>query len=148
MRQHERGDSLIEVVVAVAIVAIALGAVMAATISATHRFGPDPQMAALQRQAGREMRLATDIMKYQGSSIAPATVATTVPLTGASPIPAHLSISVSPAPQSGFAITITATSDRDPSETATVQSTIPQPVPLPLSTVRSGVLVPAPIGAQ
>ena len=42
VRHVERGDSLVEVVVAVAIVAMAAGTLGAATIAAVHRFGPDP----------------------------------------------------------------------------------------------------------
>ncbi|HEV7179794.1 MAG TPA: hypothetical protein VGN11_07980 [Candidatus Baltobacteraceae bacterium] len=148
MKCNERGDSLIEAVVAVALIGIALAAAFSASIAAAHRFGADAGREALQKYVGREMRLAVDVLKYQGGAITPRTIATTVPLAGASPLAAHVSIAVSPLPGSGFTITLSATSDDDATKSATLQAIVAQPAPLPSSTVESGLRAPAPIGGQ
>ncbi len=132
--RSERGESLIEVVIAVAIVAIGSAALLAGTMAAAHRFGPDPQRAALQNVVQREMRIAVDVLKYQGAAIAPATVATTVPMPGTSPAPAHLSIATTPV-GAGIAITISASLDNGAGKSATLTTTVPQPAPLPSSTI-------------
>lgn len=131
----ERGDSIIEVVVAVAIAAIACAALIAGTVAAAHRFGPDAATCALQAAVQREMRIAVDVMKYQGGSIAPATIATSVPLPGGSPAAAHLSIATSTLANGANVITLQATLDADPSKTATLTTTLPPPAPLPSSTI-------------
>src|SRR5271170_7819567 len=53
--RSERGESMVEVVVAVAIFGVASAALLAGTIAAAHRFGPDPAAAALRRALQREM---------------------------------------------------------------------------------------------
>lgn len=148
MRDAQRGDSLIEVVVAVAIVAIALGSLVSGTLAAAHHFGPDAVSEALRRHVDDEMRVAADLLKYQGASLSPATVATTIPLVGASPLPVHVSLAVSPIPQGGTAIAITMQSDVDQSKSVTVEAEIARPVPLPSSSVLPGISVPAPASAQ
>ena len=147
MKPDERGETLLEVVVAVGIASIALGAIVSGTIAVAHKFGPDPVHQALEQQAKREMRVAIDVLKYQGSSIQDTVVATTIPQSSASPLPAHLSIAVTQTAQNANQITVTAQSDADPSEQATLNATV-VPAPLPQSTVQSGLLVPAPLGAQ
>ncbi len=133
--RDERGESLIEIVVAVAIVAIATSALLAGTIAAAHRFGRDPSKTVLYNALHREMRVAIDVMKYQGSAIAPTTIATTIPMPGASPAPAHLSIATHVLAGGSIAITIDASLDAIASETASLTTNVPAPVPLPSSTI-------------
>ena len=148
MKESERGDSLIEVVVAVAIVAIASAAILSGTIAAARRFGPDPVREALQQYVQREMRVAVDLLKYEGASMPPASVATSIPLPGGSSLEAHVSVNVSALPQGGTAIAITAQSDADSSKSVTMQTIVAHPAPLPSSTVQTNLTVAAPIGAE
>lgn len=148
MKESERGDSLIEVVVAVAIVAIASAAILSGTMAAVRRFGPDPVREALQQHVQREMRVAIDLLKYEGASMPPASVATSIPLPGGSPLDAHVSVNVSSLPQGGTAIVITAQSDADSSKSVTMQTIVAHPAPLPSSTVQTNLTVAAPVGAQ
>jgi prepilin-type N-terminal cleavage/methylation domain-containing protein len=131
VRSGERGDSLLEVVVAVAIFAIAAGALAAATIAAAHRFGPDPIASALEATVTREMRVAVDVMKYQGGSLTPTTIATTIPMPSGSPLPAQLSLAATTAPDGAVTIVLTATSTDDSSKSVTMSQTIAAPAPLP-----------------
>lgn len=148
MSDSQRGDSLIEVVVAVAIVAIASAALLSGTLGAARHFGPDAVSEALQRYVQREMRIAVDLLKYQGASLSPATVATTIPLPGASPVAVQVTLAVSPMPQGRTAVAITAQSATDQTKTFSMQTIIAHPAPLPSSTVESGLSVPAPAAAQ
>jgi hypothetical protein len=132
--RSERGDSLVEVVIAVAIVAVGTAALLAGAIEAAHRFGPDPVQTILREAVQREMRVAVDVLKYQGSAIAPATVATTIPMPGATPAAAHVSIVTAQA-GTGIAITIQASLDGSAAENASLTTTVPQPAPLPSSTI-------------
>lgn len=131
MRHIERGDSLLEVVVAVAIIAVAAGALGAATIAAVHRFGPDPLQSALEATVTREMRIAVDVLKYQGASLPPTTVATAIPLPSGSPLPAHLSLSTTTATNGSVTIVLSASDDNDTTKNATLSQTIAAPAPLP-----------------
>ncbi len=131
VRQTERGDSLVEVVVAVAIIAIAVGALGAASIAAFHRFGPDPLQSALEATVTREMRIAVDVMKYQGASLPTTTVATAIPLPSGSPLSAHLSLSTTTASNGSVTIVLSATDDSDGTKSAIVSQTIAAPAPLP-----------------
>ena len=131
MRHIERGDSLLEVVVAVAIIAVAAGALGAATIAAVHHFGPDPLQSALEATVTREMRIAVDLVKYQGASLPAATVATTIPLPSGSPLPAHLSLATTNAANGSVTIVLSATDDNDATKAATLSQTLAAPAPLP-----------------
>ena len=137
MRSLERGDSLVEVVIAVAIIAIAVGALGAALIAAEHRFGPDPIESALEATVAREMRVAVDVMKYQGATLPSTSVATTIPLPSGSPLSAHLSASSTTAADGSVTIVLQASDDNDASKSATLRQTIAAPAPLP------GARVPA-----
>lgn len=136
----ERGQSLIEVVVAVAIVAIVLGCVLTASVSAAHRLAPDPGKAALDRAAARELRVAVDLLKYQGASIPPATLATTLPMPTGSPMPVTLSVSTQTAASGSITVTIEASAAAG---TSTSSATIAARAPLPNSSV-AGPSVNAP----
>ncbi len=139
MRVHssERGDSLIEVIVAVAIVAVVAGTIGASAIAAAHRFGPDPIQTALESSVASEMRIAVDVMKYQGAGIAPASVSTAIPLPSASPLQARLTLSSTTAHDGSVTLVLTATSEADSTKSATLTETIAAPAPLP------GARVPA-----
>lgn len=147
MNSSERGDTLVETVVAVAITAVAFGALTVGIVGAVRHFGPDPVEAALQAETRRQMRIAVDLAKYQGTTFAPTAIATAIPIPGASPFPAHVSLSVSPT-GGGFAIAIRAVSDADSAKSATLSTVVPAPAPLPSSIVTAGGLAPAPAGAQ
>jgi hypothetical protein len=127
----ERGDSLIEVVVSVAIAAIAVGAFAAGTIAAFHRFGADPVQSALEATVTREMRIAVDLLKYQGASVPPASVATTIPMPSGSPLSVQLTLGTSSDADGSVTVTITATSTNDTAKTASATQTIAAPAPLP-----------------
>ena len=137
VRSGERGESLVEVVVAVAIVAIATGALGAAAIAAVHRFGPDPVQSALEASVTREMRVAVDVMKYQGARLPTASVATTVPLPSGSPIPVSYVLSGQTNADSSVTIVLSVTDSDDSTKSATLSQTIAAPAPLP------GARVPA-----
>ncbi len=130
VRVNERGEGLIEVVVAAAVASIAMAAVLGAIISATHRFGAAPIDEALRAAVQRELNVAVDVLKYQGGTIAPTTVATSAPLAGGSPLPIHLSITTNPIGSGGTSVTISASADGR-SESATMTASVAQPVPLP-----------------
>ena len=135
VRDGERGESLIEVVLAVAIFATALGALGAATIAATHHFGPDPIQSALESSIAREMRIAVDVLKYQGASIAPATLATTLPLSSGSPLPVTYTISSATNADESVTIVLSVVDGNDGTKRATLSQTIAAPAPLPGSRV-------------
>lgn len=135
MPSGERGESLVEVVVSCAIVAVITGAIGAALIAATHRFGPDPQQQALEAAVADEMRVAVDVAKYRGATLSPASIETTVPLPSSSPLPVHLSLTSSAAASGAVTITITATSANDATKSATLTQRIAAPAPLPGSSV-------------
>lgn len=147
MRAGERGESLVEVVVAAALAAVTLSAVLTAIAAAAHRFGPDPVAQALQQYVAREMRIAVDLLKYQGTNVPPAAIETTVPLAGRSPLPVHVTLSVVHG-TSGTQLHISAQSDEDAREITTLQTSVAEPAPLPSSTVAAGSPAPAPVGAQ
>jgi len=131
----ERGDSLIEVVVAVAIIAIALGALGAALTAAENHFGPDPIESALEATLTREMRIAVDVMKYRGATLPTTSVATAIPLPSGSPLPAHLSVTSATAADGSVTIVLEATDDNDATKAATLRQIIAAPAPLPNSLV-------------
>ena len=138
---------MIELAVCVAVASIAIGAAAAGTISAMRHFGANPQRTALEDAAHREMRVAVDLLKYQGGAIAPAVVATTVPLPGGSPLPAHLGVSTNALSGGGIGVTITASSDADANVAASVSVTLPAPVPVPSAEIVAPSPAPAPTGA-
>ncbi len=144
MRRNERGEGLVDVVVAAAIVSIALAAILSAVVTATHRFGAQPVDEALRGCVQRELRIAVDVLKYQGATIAPAAIATSAPLPGGSPLPIHLSISTSRIAAGGFSVTVTASAD-ETNESATMTTSVPEPVPLPSAQIVSPSNGQAPI---
>ena len=140
--RSERGETLAEVVVAAGIAAMVVAAVAAGTIAAAHQFGANAASTALHLALQRELRIATDMLKYRGSSIAPVAIATTIPMAGASPAPAHLSIATATLASGAVQITLQGSLDNDPAITATLTTVTGVPVPLPQSTL--DVTGPAP----
>lgn len=131
MRSGERGESLVEVVVAVAIVAIAAGGLGAATVAATHHFGPDSIQSALEASVTREMRIAVDVMKYQGASLPATSVSTAIPLPSGSPLPVSYALSSQTNADGSVTIVLSATDTNDSTKRATLSQTIAAPAPLP-----------------
>lgn len=132
--RSERGETFAEVVVTVAIIALATAAFLGAAVVAAHRFGPDANTSALRTALQREMRVAVDVMKYQGNGIEPITIATSIPVPGAAPLAAHMSVTTSNTAGATM-ITLSDSLDSDPSENASISTTLPLPAPLPSSTI-------------
>jgi hypothetical protein len=139
--------NLLEATVAAAIVATVTGATLGAAASATKAAGGNPVRDALQAAATREMRVALDVLKYQGASIVPRAVPTGVPLATGTPLPAQLSIAASPDSNGALDVTVTAAAEDGSGQVARVTETLDARAPLPGSQTRTPALVPAPTGA-
>jgi hypothetical protein len=122
--------TLAEAAAATAIVALATGAILAAALPAVRGMRADARDVALSGLVNGEVRAARDILKYDGSSLVPTTVATTLPLSGASPVP----------------ITFTA-STTDGAHTAQAQAVIAARAPQPGRRFAPAGLVAQPTGA-
>ncbi len=155
--------TLAEVTISVAIAAIAIGGTLTAFIFAVRALAPDARDAAMQQAADRELRIARDILKYEGSSLVPAAVQTSVPIPNASPLPVLLSLTVSGAgrdqdgsmsPRTGGAkaataartVTITAKEMGGP-RVASAQAVIATRAPQPGETFTAPQSAAAPTGA-
>lgn len=136
MRQAERGEGLIEAIVAVAILATLASAVVGAIVVSTRWVASATIQRALQQVTEREVRVAVDILKYRGGSIAPLTIATTAPLPGGSPLSVHLSIAALANGDGSTTVTVSASQDAG-SARASSSLRVPQPVPLPSSDVEA-----------
>jgi hypothetical protein len=139
--------NLLEATVATAIVATVTGATLGAAASATKAAGGNPVRDALQSAATREMRVALDVLKYQGASIVPNAVPTGIPLATGTPLPAQISIVASPDPSGAIGVTVTATAQDGSGLTASVTESLDSRAPLPGSQARAPGLAPAPTGA-
>ena len=144
MRFHSQtGATLAEAVVATGIAALAIGAALGVAAPAVRRLSPDARDAALAQLARDQLAIARDVLKYDGSSIAPNAIATTVPMPDGSALPVALRLDVR-AGDGATLVTVTATSgDRAQTQTATVAARAPQPG----STILAPGLVAAPTGA-
>jgi type II secretory pathway pseudopilin PulG len=143
----EKGSALLETTVAIAIVAMVAGATLAATTFAAGVAGRNAVRTVLQEAAEAELRVALDVLKYQGSTLVPATIATALPMPSGSPLPARLSIGVVDAASGGIAVTVTATAASDTSQQVTLGATLDHRAPLPGAQLHASGLVPAPTGA-
>lgn len=142
----ERGQTLIESLVCLGIIALLAGAVSAATIVGAHRFGADPRVAALQAAADRELRAAMDVAKYDDARLVANAVATALPLPGASPLPATLALQVTPL--SGGALTIVVDARTlDGTLDASATATLVGRAPLPGTSIVAPQTVAQPTGA-
>lgn len=148
MEPHaQRGSALVETAVATALAAVVAGAVLSASILATHAERRRVVRAALESQLKREMTIALDIVKYRGGDIRPTTVATTLPLPAGTPLPITVSIAVSPGPHDSIAVTLTAAPIAAPRQQAQLSASIGERAPQPGDTIVAPGLVPAPTGA-
>lgn len=130
MRSGERGEGLVDAVAGAAIVSIAVAAVTSAVIASTHWLASNDRTNALRNLAASETRVALDVLKYEGGSVPPAVIATTVPVSGASPIAVHLSIVTTANPDGSRTIAVSASDDAtSTSETVSVRSAVPAPLP-------------------
>ncbi len=144
--EPQRGSALVETAFAVAIAGLVAGAVLDATVLATRSAGMRPIRDALENEVRRELPVALDVLKYQGGTIVPAAIATTLPMPAGSPLAARVSIAVSPDPSGAISVTVTADAG-NPAQRATLSATVGAQAPLPGSVVTAPGLVPAPTGA-
>lgn len=144
--EPQRGSALVETAIAVAVAGLVAGAVLDATILAMRSAGMRPVREALEDEVRREMAVALDVLKYQGGTIVPAAVATTLPMPAGSPLAARVSITLSPDPSGAVSVTVTAAAS-DPAQHVTLHATAGAQAPLPGTLVTAPGLVPAPTGA-
>ena len=137
MNISERGEGLVEVVIAVAIAAMTIAALLSGVIAATHRFGPNPVRSALMHQAQSDLRLATNAMKYQGATLSATSISTNVPVPGGSPLAATETLSTSTNADGSIAVSITASTGSG--ESVTANTTIPKPAPAPSANIAAQV---------
>ena len=144
MRSHSQsGATLVEAIVATGIVALAIGAALGVAAPAVRRLAPDARDAALSQLVRRELATARDLLKYDGTTLAPNAIATTVPVNGASPMPVALQLDVRIVVGATF-VSITAGGE---GRVATASATFAARAPQPGSTVAPAGLVAAPTGA-
>jgi len=149
--ERQRANTLIEVAVAIAVIAIAAGAALSAFLAiGRHRVERD-RREALEACVRRELSTAVDIVKYSGGSIVPATVATALPMPAGSPLAAVVSLT---AHRTGGAwqIEVSArtsggTADSGASQRAELRASVAAQAPMPGSELPRDGLVPAPFGA-
>jgi hypothetical protein len=139
--------NLLEATVATAIAATVTGATLGAVVNAAHAAAGDPVRDALQSTAAREARVAMDVLKYDGASIVPRAIATTIPLPAGTPFAAELSIAIAPQPNGATGVTVTATSLASEGERAAVAESLDSRSPLPGARAKAPGLAPAPTGA-
>ena len=135
MNRTEGGEGLVEVVITVAIFAVVATAVIGGVISATRQFGPDPIRDALSRQAHSELRIAINAMKYQGATLSPLTVPTTVPLPGGNPIATHEMLATTTNADGSINISVSASADGRDNENVTARATVAKPAPAPSANI-------------
>jgi hypothetical protein len=128
-------------------VATVTGATLGAVADAAHAAGGDPVRDALQSATTREARVALDVLKYDGASIAPRAIATTIPLPAGTPVPAELSITIASEANGATSVTVTATSQANGGERASVTESLDSRSPLPGAQAKAPGLAPAPTGA-
>jgi prepilin-type N-terminal cleavage/methylation domain-containing protein len=143
--ERQRGSSLVEVTVAIAIVAIAAGAALGALLSTGRHHAQRDRRAILEEDLRSELAVAVDIVKYSGGALVPATVATSLPMPAGSPLAATISLTIR---HSGTATQIQVTAQTiDGMQRAMLGATVAAQAPLPDATLLRGGLVPAPTGA-
>lgn len=123
------------------------GAALSAALGTLHSTSGWPVRDALQSAVRREMPIALDVVKYRGATIAPASVATTLPMATGSPLPADLSIVTSPLAHDAVRVSITAAAAGSSRQHVTLTATLGERAPLPGAVVHAPGLVPAPTGA-
>jgi hypothetical protein len=139
--------TLFETTIAIGILATVAGATLGASAMAAHAAANAAMRGVMQDAAGREMRVALDVLKYQGGSLVPVTIATALPIASASPLPVQLSISSSAAAGGATAVTIGVVATYDSAQRVTVTGTLDRRAPLPGTILSAPGLAPAPTGA-
>ncbi len=139
--------TLFETTIAIGILATVAGATLGVSAMATHAAASAAMRSVMQDAAEREMRVALDVLKYQGGTLTPVTIATALPIAGASPLPVGLSLSALTAPGGATTVTIGLVATDDPAQRVTVDATLDRRAPLPGTVLHAPGLVPAPTGA-
>jgi len=139
--------TLLETTIAVGILATVAGGTLGVSAMATRAAAGAAERAALQSAAEREMRVALDVLKYQGGALAPAAVSTSLPLAGASPLPVQMSVQSAVRADGTTSVTIGVVSTSDSTERTILYGTLDRRAPLPGTVLRAPGLVPAPTGA-
>ncbi len=138
--------NLLEAAVAAALVAILGVAALGASASALHAAGGNPVRDALRAAARNELRMALDVLKYQGATLVSRSATTALPLPSATTVPVRLDLAVIGAPDGSTRAVVTATALAS-GERVTLAATLAARAPLPGSTVIVPALAPAPTGA-
>lgn len=139
--------TLFETTIAIGILATVAGATLGAGAMATHAAASAAVRSVMQDAAEREMRVALDVLKYQGGTLAPVTIATSLPLASASPLPVRLSVSSSATAGGPTSVTIGIVAADDPQQRMTLNGTLDRRAPLPGTVLHAPELMPAPTGA-
>lgn len=139
----QTGATLVEAVVATGIAALAIGAALGVAAPAVRRLAPDPRDLALAQLARGQIAIARDILKYDGSSLAPNAIATSVPMPDGTALAVTLLLDVRVTGGATVVSVTAASGDRAQTQAATIASRAPQPG----STIAPAGLVAAPTGA-
>lgn len=139
--------TLFETTIAIGILATVACTILGVTAMAAHASAYTAMRSVMRDEAEREMRVALDVLKYQGGALAPVSIATALPLAGASPLPVRLSLSGSTAPSGSTSVTVTVISTDDSTQQVALSGTLERRAPLPGSVLHAPGLVPAPTGA-
>jgi type II secretory pathway pseudopilin PulG len=139
--------TLFETTIAIGIIATIAGATLGVSTMATHAAANAAMRSVMQDAAEREMRVALDVLKYQGGTPAPITIATSLPLANASPLPVQMSVNSEGLTGGATSVTIGVASSDDPTQRVTVAAALDRRAPLPGTILRAPDLVPAPTGA-
>jgi hypothetical protein len=142
----ERGDTLAETAIAVAIAATVCAAVLAAAVSSLHAAVTLPVRSALRQALAREMHVALDVVKYQGASIPPLSLATALPMPAGTPLPAQLSVSTAKLANGAIIVTVTAAAADGSGIRQSLSARLSRQAPPGAQVVAPG-LAPAPTGA-
>jgi hypothetical protein len=130
--------------ISVAIAVVVVAAVLSATLAAMRHLAPDPVQSRLRELASSELAIAMNLIKYEGSTLTPASVATAFPMPAGSPLPVVLRLETRAAENGTVAITVNATSG---AATAAVTATMMSRAPQPDARLHVRGIVPAPTGA-
>lgn len=139
--------TLFETTIAIGILATVASATLGVSAMATHASARAAMRSVMQDAAESEMRVALDVLKYQGGALAPASIATALPLAGASPLPVRLSLTTSAAPGGATMVSVVVIAADDSTQRVTLEGTLDRRAPLPGSVLQAPGLVPAPTGA-
>lgn len=144
--EAQRGGSLVETAVAIAIVALVAGSATGVVAIVVHDTAGSATREALQSELRREMSLAVDALKYRGTTLLPATAATTLPMPAGSPLAAQVRLRTAPLSGGGLRISIEATAVAS-RERRSLSATLDAQAPQPGAVVEAPGLAPAPTGA-